>query len=611
MRGSTLALTCVLLAATTVAGAREAAAIARVQAGPGNGQVAVVRLGADGTPYARMSTPADLDARRGGDPVLMSAPLATRTILAGTRTDQLPPRDDAGRDLQWALTRLRAEDAWTQATGAGVTVAVLDTGVSARHPDLRGKVDSGFDAIDRRGGADGDPNGHGTLVAGIIAGDRNGSGITGLAPGTRILPVRVIGPHGAGTSVSIFNGIIWAVQHGADVINMSFGSRDPDRVELSAIEWARARGVILIAAAGNDGSSAPLFPAAYDGPDSDVIGVGATTRDDLRARFSQTGPSVDVAAPGTNILTTAAPARRSFGWASGTSMAAPFVSATAALGISWLRSSGQTDPAEMRDRVTGQLRRSSVDLGPPGTDQYVGSGRVDPVNLLASLGARPPQQTPGDLAVRSTSASAAELSFSATAGSAVSIQMAISAPPAPGATYSEPRTIWSGFGTGSQMRIPVSGLASTRAYSFWVSVQGDLGTSRSVTGLRPVQLSIGQVPRPQRESGPVRIAVGTRVSGLGLASGIALTLHMKTPGRTPRAVHILTSGCEPDVVAARLDRRNTSYRLSALGSTSFWPADSGWHPVRSVTALRSGDLLATSGRAASPARAAGSADSKP
>ncbi|MCU0295370.1 MAG: S8 family serine peptidase, partial [Candidatus Nanopelagicales bacterium] len=179
------------------------------------------------------------------------------------------PADDAGRDLQWGLNRLQAEDLWQRSNGSRVTVAILDTGVKASHPDLKGKIDKGYNAITNKAGARADNNGHGTFLAGMIVGKTNGSGIAGLAPGARIMPVKVLDSEGVGDSDDIARGIIWAVDNGADVINMSFGADTSNRVEAEAIDYARGAGVTLIAAGGNEGARLEMYPAAYPG----VLGV--------------------------------------------------------------------------------------------------------------------------------------------------------------------------------------------------------------------------------------------------------------------------------------------------------------------------------------------------
>ena len=196
--------------------------------------------------------------------------------------------DDTDRWAQWALNRLDAEALWAQQPGDGVTVAVLDTGVDAAHPDLTGVVLPGTDLVSPGGDGRTDANGHGTHVAGIIAAvANNGLGTAGLAQGVRILPVRVLDDSGAGWASDIAKGIIWATDHGAAVINLSLGDHVKDDVTAAAVQYAEDHGVVVVAAAGNDRANgdAVTYPAAYPG----VLGVAATDSQDAVASFSETG----------------------------------------------------------------------------------------------------------------------------------------------------------------------------------------------------------------------------------------------------------------------------------------------------------------------------------
>ncbi|WP_433128518.1 type VII secretion-associated serine protease mycosin [Micromonospora sp. CA-240977] len=222
------------------------------------------------------------------------------------------------------------------ATGAGVTVAVVDSGVDRAHPQLVGRVLAGTDLLDRGGDGGRDCAGHGTGVASIIAATpQPGVAFRGLAPGARILPVRVseqqvVQGRESGRTVSadeFAEAIRWAVDHEADVVNLSVVLYADDPEVRSAVRYAVDRDVVLVAAAGNlhDGGNPRPFPAAYDG----VLGVGAIGADGGRATFSQTGAYVDLVAPGSEVLT-AAPGSGHH-QVEGTSYAAPFVAATAAL----------------------------------------------------------------------------------------------------------------------------------------------------------------------------------------------------------------------------------------------------------------------------------------
>jgi subtilisin family serine protease len=229
--------------------------------------------------------------------------------------------DEPYGSSQWGLYAVRAEGAWTTTRGAGVTVAVIDSGVTATNPDLVGRTKAQLNPIPGTG----DPNGHGTHVAGIIAASINGVGIAGLANQASILPVRVLDASGSGDTSTLARGIILASQRGARVINMSLGGRGNDPAVARAIAYANAVGVSVVAAAGNDAlNNVPVYPAAYAG----VIGVGSIDWNFDHSDFSNSGSYVDISAPGESILSTVG---NSWEYKNGTSMATPFVAATAAL----------------------------------------------------------------------------------------------------------------------------------------------------------------------------------------------------------------------------------------------------------------------------------------
>lgn len=238
--------------------------------------------------------------------------------------------------LPWTQQRYDPARLAPLATGAGVTVAVVDSGVDRVHPQLAGQVLTGTDLLDPGGDGGRDCAGHGTGVASIIAAQpRTGVAFHGLAPGARILPVRVseqqvVQGRESGRTVSAADfarAIRWAVDHDADVVNLSVVLYADDPAVHAAVDYAVERDVVLVAAAGNlhDSGDPRPFPAAYDG----VLGVGAIGADGVRAGFSQTGPYVDLVAPGSEVLT-AAPGQ-GHQRVEGTSYAAPFVAATAAL----------------------------------------------------------------------------------------------------------------------------------------------------------------------------------------------------------------------------------------------------------------------------------------
>jgi type VII secretion-associated serine protease mycosin len=277
------------------------------------------------------------------------------------------PSNDAYRSSQWALDRLRAEDTWATQVGTGVTVAVVDSGVDKTHPDLAGQVLPGTDFV-APGDGSADGHGHGTHVGGIIAAvANNGIGVAGLSPGVKLLPVRVLDNTGAGWSSDTAAGIVWAVDHGAQVINLSLGGPSPTTVGQQAVDYAVAHGVVVVAAAGNGRATGNQvnYPAAYAG----VVGVAATDRTDATASFSNTGAYVDIAAPGVGIAST----YPGGGYAnmSGTSMATPYAAAAAALVKS-------ANPSLGSDAVTAVLEQSALDLAPAGRDDASGYGLIDP-----------------------------------------------------------------------------------------------------------------------------------------------------------------------------------------------------------------------------------------
>jgi thermitase len=286
--------------------------------------------------------------------------------------------------LQWGPRRIGAPAAWDAARGAGVTIAVLDTGVDLGHEDLASKVDTlndrdfvnlDFDASD--------DNGHGTHCAGIAAAATdNGIGMAGMAPAARILPVKVLDAAGQGSSSTLASGIRWAADHGATVISASLGSALGSQTLHDAVTYALSKGAVVVAAAGN-GNTGLQYPAAYP----EAIAVGATDKADVRADYSNTGPELDLAAPGgsasAGIWSTVI---GDYGTKVGTSMAAPHVAGTVAL----VRSAYPTaTPA----RIADALRASATDRGDPGFDVAYGYGLVRAdraLAYLASVDATPP-----------------------------------------------------------------------------------------------------------------------------------------------------------------------------------------------------------------------------
>jgi len=319
-------------------------------------------------------------------------------------------------DDLWWLKRVRADQAWSYTRGAGSTVAVIDTGLDYNHPDIAGNLWSntaeefGISGVDDDGNGlvddvhgwdfynwDNDPiddQGHGTHVAGIIGAIADNSvGIAGVAPESRILPIKVLSSKGSGFVTDVINAIYYAADLGAEVINMSLGvlkaflSKSLRSAFERAVSYAKGKGTVVVAAAGNDASRVEnSYPAGI----RDVVAVGAIEPvTDQRAWFSNFGKLLDLMAPGVDVLSLKA-SGVSFGSssvvdpnyvrASGTSMASPVVAGVVALMLS-------ENPLLTYDQVVSRLRSSAVDLGASGFDIYYGYGLVDALGAVASAAA--------------------------------------------------------------------------------------------------------------------------------------------------------------------------------------------------------------------------------
>jgi subtilisin len=275
--------------------------------------------------------------------------------------------------LSWGTAKMRAHDVWPVTKGAGARVAVLDTGVDCYHPDLAPNCVKGYNVLNPRQTPD-DDKGHGTHVSGIIAGALNWKGVAGMAPEASIIPVKVLNSSGTGKVSQIIEGIEWAVKNRADIINMSLGAPKFSEAQGKAVKAAREAGVLIIAAAGNDGG-AVNYPAAYP----EALAVTALAFDNTLASFSCKGPETDFIAPGVRIFS-AAP-NGSFMAANGTSQAAPHVSGLAALAVAL----GVKGP----EALEKALARASVGLGLPA--YYEGYGVPVAPRLLKNVQAAQPK----------------------------------------------------------------------------------------------------------------------------------------------------------------------------------------------------------------------------
>jgi thermitase len=292
--------------------------------------------------------------------------------VVSEQSSDAPALNDEYFDKQWALAKIAAFEAWQSASADGdVLIAVLDTGIDENQEDLTGRVVASvnFSTSDTVS----DINGHGTHVAGIIAAiASNGTGIAGLSDGS-LLNVKVADDCGLCNAEAVARGIIWAVDKGAEVINLSLVFSDSSEALEQAVSYAWDKGAVIVAAAGNYGGSKPVYPAGYD----NCLAVTATDGDDMLAMFANHGPWVGVAAPGADIYSTLPD--DAYGFKTGTSMAAAYVSGLAAL-LFPLASDSSGDGL-VNDEV-----RNAIEAGcDPTTIPDITQGRINAASALALI----------------------------------------------------------------------------------------------------------------------------------------------------------------------------------------------------------------------------------
>lgn len=320
--------------------------------------------------------------RRVFRPLLVAAVVGA-AVLTGTPAAAVNCPGPSGApfpDVPWAQERLGASQVWPLTRGKGVTVAVVDSGVSATHPQLRGAVTGGDNVLDGSSPTQ-DCVGHGTLVAGIIAGrGAPGARFSGVAPDARIVPVKTLDnvERAEGAEDQIARGIQAAISQGADVINVSAASNTDSPRLRRAVKEALARDIVVVAAAGNDEqrNGAPMYPAAYDG----VLTVTAVTRNGSLADFSVPQRYIEVAAPGDEIVGPAPVGDGYLTGARGTSFAAPYVAGVAALVRAYHPDLKAADV----------VRRIAVTADAPTTES--GYGVVDPYRAVTAVLAAPARQ---------------------------------------------------------------------------------------------------------------------------------------------------------------------------------------------------------------------------
>jgi subtilisin len=293
--------------------------------------------------------------------------------------------DDLELDNAWGVKRIGAGIVHAEGfTGTGVKVAVLDTGIDYNHPDLAPLVAGGWDFVNNDAYPL-DDHSHGTHIAGTIAAVDNDVGVVGVAPNVQLYAVKVLNASGSGSWSTIIAGIQWCVQNGIHVTNNSYGgTSNPGTTVRQAYDNAYAAGVVMVASAGNSGTSAGdtntvNYPGAFDS----VIAVGATNTSNTRPSWSSTGPQVELAAPGASIYSTMPGG--GYGKKSGTSMACPHVVGA----VAQVMAAGVMNPQDVRE----VLAATTVELGSTGWDSWYGFGLVD-VPAAVALAMYNPDPTP-------------------------------------------------------------------------------------------------------------------------------------------------------------------------------------------------------------------------
>ena len=282
-----------------------------------------------------------------------------------------PPEEEPAETLEWGVDRIDADLALAAGhVGAGVKVCVIDTGIDKDHPDLVGNVKGGINFVWQKGkirpGAWDDDNGHGTHVAGVIAAVDNEIGVIGVAPKASLYAAKALDRKGSGYVSDVIAAIQWAVSNDIQVVNMSLSTAVHIEALQTACDAACAQGVTVVASAGNSGDGSVetdevQYPAAY----ASVVAVAATASGDSVPSWSSSGPQVELAAPGVSVRSTYK--KGGYETLSGTSMAAPHVSGTAAL----VRGAGAISPADLRARLAATAEDIGADV------RLAGNGLVD------------------------------------------------------------------------------------------------------------------------------------------------------------------------------------------------------------------------------------------
>ena len=302
---------------------------------------------------------------------------------------RLPPYElkevftQLSQTVDWGHAVIGVPRGWVRNRGKGARIAILDTGVQNNHPDLNGQVIAAKDFTGSGSGHD-DRAGHGTHVAGVVAAIDNDTGVVGVAPECNLIIGKVLGDDGSGGDSGIAAGIDWAIAQKAHVISMSLGSSSPSNRIHDAVKRAAAAGIVIIAAAGNEGPN--QGSVGYPGAFPECVCVGAFDANGKIANFSSRGSQLDVAGPGVNVLSCIPGSK--YGRMSGTSMATPYVAGVAALVVGACLAFSRPTPTSAEFKA--MLKGASVDAGATGRDPAFGWGLIDPQFLIDNLGPKPP-----------------------------------------------------------------------------------------------------------------------------------------------------------------------------------------------------------------------------
>lgn len=278
----------------------------------------------------------------------------------------------------WGITAFNLPEAWGETQGEGVKIAVIDTGVDLDHPDLKENLLPGMNFVNKKKPPH-DDAGHGTHVAGIICAMNNEIGMVGVAPKSKVVPIKVLDSKGSGDLITVSEGIRWAIEQGVDFITLSLGSPNPVQQVRKAIQLAESKGIITFCAAGNAGKTRQIFyPANYP----ETIGIGSIDEDMDRSNFSCTGQDLDFLAPGNEIFSTVPESW--YAILSGTSMANPFAVGVAALLLSYNRSKGNKIKLECSDDYRRVFKKNTVPVSNPkfAKDKFFeGFGIINPSDI--------------------------------------------------------------------------------------------------------------------------------------------------------------------------------------------------------------------------------------